>query len=72
MWAIVFNGKLETENPDLVYEKFQEILKDTNSDFLGRIERYQLAQYVDYQKVEPVDVVSDGTQTEGTENKGNK
>ena len=68
MWAIVFNGKLETENPDLVYEKFQEILKDTNSDFLGRIERYQLAQYVDFQKVEPVDVISNGTQTEGTEN----
>lgn len=67
MWAIVFNGKLETENPDLVIEKFQEVLKDTNSDFLGRIERYQLAQYVDYQKVEPTDVVKNGSETEGTQ-----
>ena len=67
MWAIVFNGKLETENPDLVIEKFQEVLKDTNSDFLGRIERYQLAEYVDYQKVEPVTVVNDGSETEGTQ-----
>lgn len=67
MWAIVFNGKLETENPDLVIEKFQEVLKDTNSDFLGRIERYQLAQYVDYQKVEPTDVVENGPETEGTQ-----
>lgn len=68
MWAIVFNGKLETENPELVLEKFQEILKDTNSDFLGRVERYQLAQYVDFQKVEPIDVVENGSETEGTEN----
>ena len=67
MWAIVFNGKLETENPDLVIEKFQKVLKDTNSDFLGRIERYQLAQYVDFQKVEPVDVVENGSETEGTQ-----
>lgn len=67
MWAIVFNGKLETENPDLVIEKFHEVLKDTDSDFLGRIERYQLAQYVDYQKVEPVDVVENGSETEGTQ-----
>lgn len=68
MWAIVFNGKLETENPELVLEKFQEILKDTNSDFLGRVERYQLAQYVDFQKVEPIDVIENGSETEGTEN----
>lgn len=68
MWAIVFNGKLETENPELVLEKFQNILTDTNSEFLGRIERYQLAEYVDYQKVEPVDVITDGSKTEGTEN----
>ena len=67
MWAIVFNGKLETENPDLVIEKFHEVLKDTDSDFLGRIERYQLAQYVDYQKVEPIDVVENGSETEGTQ-----
>lgn len=67
MWAIVFNGKLETENPDLVIEKFQEVLKDTNSDFIGRVERYQLAEYVDYQKVEPVTVVENGSETEGTQ-----
>lgn len=67
MWAIVFNGKIETENPDLVLEKFQTILKETDSDFIGRVERYQLAEYVDYQKVEPVTVVDDGSETEGTQ-----
>lgn len=67
MWAIVFNGKIETENPDLVLEKFQTILKETDADFIGRVERYQLAEYVDYQKVEPVTVVNDGSETEGTQ-----
>ena len=68
MWAIVFNGKIETENPDLVLEKFQTILKETESDFIGRIERYQLAEYVDYQKVEPVTVKENGSETEGNQN----
>lgn len=67
MWAIVFNGKIETENPDLVLEKFQTILKETDSNFIGRVERYQLAEYVDYQKVEPVTVVDNGSETEGTQ-----
>ena len=67
MWAIVFNGKLETENPDTVLEKFNSILEETTSDFIGRIERYQLAQYVDYQKVEPTDVIENGSETEGTQ-----
>ena len=67
MWAIVFNGKIETENPDLVLEKFQTILKETDSDFIGRVERYQLAEYVDYQKVEPVTVVDNGSETERTQ-----
>ena len=68
MWAIVFNGKLETENPDAVLEKFNSVLKETASDFIGRIERYQLAEYVDYQKVEPVTVKENGSETEGTKN----
>lgn len=68
MWAIVFNGKLETENPDVVLEKFNLVLEETASDFIGRIERYQLAEYVDYQKVEPVNVKEDGSKTEGDQN----
>ena len=66
MWAIVFNGKLETENPDTVLEKFNSVLKETASDFIGRIERYQLAEYVDYQKVEPIIVEENGSETERT------
>lgn len=68
MWAIILNGKIETENPDLLLEKIQQAIKDSDSEFNGRIERYQLAQYVDYQKVEPIDVVNNGTETERTEN----
>lgn len=33
-------------------EKFNTILNETESEFIGRIERYQFAEYVDYQKVE--------------------
>lgn len=65
MWAIVFNGKIETEKPDELLSKFNEILKNTESDFIGRIERYQFAEYIDCQKVEPVDVKEDGSKTEG-------
>lgn len=68
MWAIVFNGKIETENPDAFLEKLNSVLKETDSDFIGRVERYQLAKYVDYQKVEPVTVVDDGSEVEGTQN----
>lgn len=68
MWAIVFNGKIETENPDVFLEKLNSVLKETDSDFIGRVERYQLAKYVDYQKVEPVTVVDDGSEVEGTQN----
>ena len=67
MWAIVFNGKLETENPDAVLEKFKSVLEETASDFIGRIERYQLAEYVDYQKVEPINVKENGSETKGTQ-----
>lgn len=65
MWAIVFNGKIETERPDEVLGKFNEILNSTDSDFIGRIERYQFAEYIDCQKVEPVDVKDDDPEVEG-------
>lgn len=59
MYAIVFNGKVETEQLDQFITGFNNLLKETDSDFIGRIENYELARYVDYQKIEePVTVES--------------
>lgn len=65
MWAIVFNGKVETENLEEFVSKFNSLLKDTNSEFIGRIENYELARYVDYQKIEEPVIIESNAETEG-------
>jgi hypothetical protein len=52
MFAVVFNGKVETEKLDELITGFQKLLSDTDSEFFGRIENYELARYVDYQKID--------------------
>ena len=60
MFAVVFNGKVETEKVDEFLNGFHDLLKNTDSDFIGRVESYQLARYVDYQKIdEPITIESD-------------
>ena len=70
MWALVFNGKLETEKRNEFIEGFNKLVQDTNSVFFGRIEQYQFAEYVDCQTAEVSDVKpnteDNGTETERT------
>lgn len=65
MFAVVFNGKIETEKLDELVNGFQKLLKDTNSEFIGRIENYELARYVDYQKVDEPITIESNDQVEG-------
>lgn len=65
MFAVVFNGKIETEKLDELVNGFQKLLKDTNSEFIGRIENYELARYVDYQKVDEPITIESNDQIEG-------
>lgn len=65
MFAVVFNGKIETEKLDELVNGFQKLLKDTDSEFIGRIENYELARYVDYQKVDEPIVIESNDQVEG-------
>lgn len=58
MYAIVINGKIQTNKADEFAEEFYKLLNATNSEFFGKIERYQIAEYVDYQKVEAITVDS--------------
>lgn len=65
MWAVVFNGKVETENLEEFVSEFNSLLKNTNSEFIGRIENYELARYVDYQKIEEPVTIESNAETEG-------
>lgn len=58
MYAIVINGKIQTNKADEFAEEFYKLLDATNSEFFGKIDRYQIAEYVDYQKVEVITVDS--------------
>lgn len=58
MYAIVINGKIQTDKIDEFAEGFYKLIEETNSEFFGKIDSYQVAEYVDYQKVEAVTVNS--------------
>jgi hypothetical protein len=58
MYAIVINGKIQTDKVDEFAEGFYKLIDATNSEFFGKIDRYQIAEYVDYQKVEAITVDS--------------
>jgi len=58
MYAIVINGKIQTDKADEFAEEFYKLIDATNSEFFGKVDRYQIAEYVDYQKVETITVDS--------------
>lgn len=64
MFAVVFNGKVETEKLDELITGFQKLLSDTDSEFFGRIENYELARYVDYQKIDESSTEKSNDKTE--------
>lgn len=51
MDAIVFKGHFETNNSDKFIEKLQEILKETDTSFFGRVEAFEAPVYTDYEEV---------------------
>lgn len=51
-WAIILNGKIQTSEMEKFIEGFNKLIDDTNSELFGRIDKYPVAEYVEYQKAE--------------------
>lgn len=68
MFTIFFKGHFETEKQEEFLNKLQEILKETDTTFLGQVQSYKEPDYVDFQKVEVKDAGESEDTTEGTEN----
>lgn len=66
MDAIVFKGHFETDNSDKFIEKLQEILKETDTSFFGRVESYEAPTYVDYEEVTEKEEVTQVSNDEGS------
>lgn len=70
MDAIVFKGHFETNDSDKFIEKLQEILKETDTSFFGRVEAFEAPVYTDYEEVtekEEVTQVSNDEESTSTE-----
>lgn len=70
MDAIVFKGHFETNDSDKFIEKLQEILKETDTSFFGRVEAFEAPVYTDYEEVtekEDVTQVSNDEESTSTE-----
>lgn len=55
MYNITIKGYFETEKAEEFVKKLEEIVKETDSNFIGKPVVYELAPYVDYQKQEDGD-----------------
>lgn len=58
-WALVFNGKIQTSDSEKFIEGFNKLIDETNSEFFGRIDKYPVVEYVEYQNAEIKTVDSD-------------
>lgn len=68
MFTIFFKGHFETEKQEEFINKLQEILKETDTVFLGQVQSYKEPDYIDFQKVEVNDAGESENTTEGTAN----
>lgn len=66
MDAIVFKGHFETDNSDKFIEKLQEILKETDTSFFGRVEAFEAPVYTDYEEVTEKEEVTQVSNNEGS------
>ena len=66
MDAIVFKGHFETNNSDKFIEKLQEILKETDTSFFGRVEAFEAPVYTDYEEVTEKEDVTQVSNNEGS------
>lgn len=65
MVAIIFKGQFETENQDNFISKLQEIMKETDTEYTGRVDAYTMPQFAEYQEIETTanEEVSDKSET---------
>ena len=68
MFTIFFKGHFETEKQEEFINKLQEILKETDTVFLGQVQSYKEPDYIDFQKVEVNNAGESKNTTEGTTN----
>lgn len=66
MDAIVFKGHFETNDSDKFIEKLQEILKETDTSFFGRVEAFEAPVYIDYEEVTEKEDVTQVSNDEGS------
>lgn len=66
MDAIVFKGHFETNDSDKFIEKLQEILKETDTSFFGRVEVFEAPVYTDYEEVTEKEEVTQVSNDEGS------
>lgn len=59
MVTIIFKGQFETKNQENFINKLQEILDETDTTFIGRIDAYEMPKDVDFQKVEVINESND-------------
>lgn len=63
MVTIIFKGQFETENQEDFINKLQEILDETDTTFIGRVNAYEMPKDVDFQKVEVINESNDKSET---------
>lgn len=63
MVTIIFKGQFETKNQENFINKLQEILDETDTTFIGRIDAYEMPKDVDFQKVEVINESNDKSET---------
>lgn len=52
MYTIIFKGRFETDKQEEFVNKLQTLLKETDTEFLGQVQSFEMPPYVDYQKIE--------------------
>ena len=63
MVTIIFKGQFETPNHETFINKIEEILKETDSTFIGRVDAYETPEYVDFQEVKITDESNNKSKT---------
>lgn len=63
MVTIIFKGQFETKNQENFINKLQEILDETDTTFIGRIDAYEIPKDVNFQKVEVINESNDKSET---------
>lgn len=63
MVTIIFNGQFETKNQENFINKLQEILDETDTTFIGRVDVYEIPKDVNFQKVEVINESNDKSET---------